>query len=318
MDLLGGYGSDDDSDASSHTSDVVAPSTVTSSYEHSQAKSESNQTNIPPPISGPTKKQRKLLSLGAVLPSEIFDKLVMMKQQAGNDEVSDDDEDDNRGTARLDDTFAAPKDNHSKRGRGACQDLLQKLKAAIPSQGGETTRTILPSTNVKSTEKLGEALLSTSYTTTKLQPGKKESPINIHSESAQVFQQNKPNLLSIKNLKTSTRPLRISAAPTVAESQVPPIMSYDNHYTTQSNSSQEVVSQSSTSKKMSKKEMERALRAGNFDSVLQDSSVTQYQQKLSQYQPIEEVDTELDSSDRIRHVAVGMYNPKVGKLIFFD
>lgn len=311
MDLLGGYGSDE-SDASSHNSNSAA----NDKQRPKSSISNRDQSILPTPVSGPcpSKKQRKLLSLGAVLPPEIFDKLVMMKQQAmdDDDEVSEGEEDEEDIVTKNAIETSMSKDNGKVKRGGACQDLLHKLKEAAPAQE-ETTVPSTSRNNSKPTpsEKLGDALMATSFTTTKVQRGKHKKLTNIHSQTLPIIQ--RPNKLNTIPNHMSARQHRVSAAPTVMTCALSRLdeVSAEKCFTPQHYEMHKEDNSKPT--KMSKKEMERALRAGKFESVLQDDSIKQYQQSLSEYQPGEEIDTEIDASHRIRHVAVGMYNPKLGK-----
>ena len=319
MDLLGGYGSGGSSDEENDNDD-----------DHQQYEGSPIKAALPIPSSKPatsntgpataSKKQRKLLSLGAVLPTEIFDRLVMLRQQDDEDENEDDEKD-----AMDSNKCEANVRSHKVKKSVGMQSLIDGLNAKLPSSSAGGTGAAEELKKEEQDEEkalpLGVELTRVSYSISsssikdKGKLVKNDHPLPVSKSQPQ--QQgyggiDRKSNICIRPMQASLG--RISAAPLVSNPNV------DNRNAIDLNKSTYVQHETSSQpvKAMSKKQMERALRQGNLQSVLQDSSMAQYQQRVSSFQP-SQADFEAgdqDPRDRIRHVSVGMYNPKVGDAVF--
>lgn len=323
MDLLGGYGSDSSSDAS----------TTKSPTDESKRKQSENVTTkaLAAPVQTTNKKKRKLLRLGAVLPSEIFDKLVDMQYGRADDDDDDDDYGENGSYNLMKDKRSVGADRS-----GACQDLLSKLKASAPKKHDDTDAALenrhsgeikeKPEKNskeMKQPEVLGEAFMKTTVVSIKR---KKGGIVDVHADA------DKKND-SVPQKKVATlNPARTSSIHSMARRSVisapslPNNGSANNEGTRLGNGGiyaypipdpheeeQVTTVKHAIPSKMSKKEIQRALREGNLD-VLKGQTVAQYEQRVSSFDPsAEDMETDYDAAHRIKHVAVGLYDPSLGK-----
>ena len=364
MDLLGGYGSDCDSSSSS----VSTPSQQQAPPQPPQPQHTTAAAAAKPqPLNTCTarsKKQRKLLSLNAVLPAEVFERLVRHQERdAGNADVSysSSEEEDAQNVVAA--AAAAAKEKNGLKGNrsvgssGACSQLLDQLnsKKMAPKKRQD-----------EAGQKLGAAFLSVTTTRTSKKRGDDgdNEVVDVHAvgickpsaaasspPQVKVIKGSKGAVVEPVDMPVSPSALQESSVPTapsttsravniVSSINSTPGLPYPtkHQYRTEksisknggedmNNSISAAAGPASTyvhnnmharipdaSKKMSRKEMQKALRAGNFDSVLNDDSVAKYQQTVSQYQAPDAADSSsYASADRVRHVAVGLYDPKEGK-----
>jgi len=327
MDLLGGYGSDSSSDAS-----TTKPPT-----DESKRKQGENVITkaLAAPVQTTNKKKRKLLRLGAVLPSEIFDKLVDMQYGRADDDDDDDDGEDGLTSNNLLNNKRSVGADRS----GACQDLLSKLKASAPKKHEDTDAALdsrnsvdvkeklnRSSNEIKQPEVLGEAFMKTTVLSMKR---KKGGIVDVHADAGK-----KNDSVPQKKI-TALNPARTSSIYSMARRNVISAPSLPNNGSANNEGTrlgsggiyaypipdphdeEEVATvKHAIPSKMSKKEIQRALREGNL-GVLKGQTVAQYEQRVSSFDPsAEDMETDYDAAHRIKHVAVGLYDPSLGK--YFD
>jgi len=318
MDLLGGYGSSDgDSDGSSSAS----------------VQSATGPAPPPPPPpaaaggGGISKKGRRLLSLGAVLPPEIFDRLVR-DEQGGSSSDSEQSAGsysnhgaggDNGGTSSTSKKKRAPKrktvgpagvglgGGSAVPPPGEMGDLLRELRSA-PSvgpaggeQGQNATKKKPPPPPRE--EKLGMAFMTVTTTVA----SKKDVGVeNIHTSrpvaglaaapSAEAAESTRGDDMNRKKPAFAAATRRaaapgvavprpgLSAAPSVrtgAAYAPPQQQQQQQQYQYQNNQRaqqqqyhQEPAMGAQQSRKKSRKELERSLRAGKFDALSDDARAT--------------------------------------------
>ena len=315
MDLLGGYGSSDgDSDGSS-----------------ASVQSATGPAPPPPPppaaaAGGISKKGRRLLSLGAVLPPEIFDRLARdeqggsssdSEQSAGSYAYSNGAGGNNGGTSSTSKKKRAPKrktvgpagvglgGGSAVPPPGEMGDLLRELRSA-PSVGpaggehGQNATKKKPPPPPRE-EKLGMAFMTVTTTVA----SKKDVGVeNIHASrpvaglaaapSAEAVESTRGDDMNRKKPAFAAATRRaaapgvavprpgLSAAPSVRTGAVyVPPQQQQQQYQYQNNQRaqqqqyhQEPAMGAQQSRKKSRKELERSLRAGKFDALGDDARAT--------------------------------------------
>ncbi|GAX20097.1 hypothetical protein FisN_18Lh035 [Fistulifera solaris] len=247
------------------------------------------------------RKARKLLSLAAVLSQSILDELT---QQRGNDDSSDDDE--------------RPQSKRRPVSKDGISNFLAELQAVRPGNYS------LPSNSkAKGTTDLGTAFLQTS---TVIQKG--NTVRNIHQEESTSTSNGETELPIraphvVKRLST-IRPV-IQAAPTIApESTVRPVVSIAPAVAMESmvaavpESSAESVTEphhtestqtnDDTNRKRSRRDMEKALRKGDFQTL----QVTHYVEQANPDAYVPDPETYAVPQHGIKVVPTAMYDPKAG------
>ena len=380
MDLLGGYGSSgsdgsdsDDSSVQSATGPALppAPAAAPAAAPSTTAPKAGGSGGTGGGIS---KKGRRLLSLGAVLPPEIFDRLTR-EQGGGGGDSSDSDAseyggsggnhagaggNDNQKKKRslqrqkgaTNTAAAASAGSHSESAPGEMGDFLRELRSAPsvgPGEGGQkvAASATAASNKPKEEEKLGMAFMSVTTTVT----SKKDVGVeDIHasrpsvgagatSSSARGDDVTKPAAAA-----SSSRPapapvpmvsaMRRAAAPVVAAprpglSAAPPVQSaayapqqqqYQNQHR---NQHQQAAMGAQQTRKKSRKDLERSLRAGNFDALGDDARATTVHQDDLDYTYGAYAPTEADLSEAAARTAAAnaakvgaaglrMYDPSAG------
>lgn len=230
-------------------------------------------------------KGKKVLALSAVLPQHILDRLTK------NDDFDSDDE---GGVQRKE----VPKKTTTKSGGKdeGLFSLLSELKSAKPAQA----------TSSSSTTKMGAAFLSVTETSVK------GGVRNIHGEEAEVVVEAPARKMAPP---VSAAP-RVSAAPPPRQrmvqeepQQLPPsaVPAYQPH-------AEPTAPPSHQSRKRSRKDIERELRQGNFDAVVDQSSVVTIQQ-ASPDSFIPQPETYAVPQHGIKVATTAMYDPSQGAAV---
>jgi hypothetical protein len=300
MDLLAGYSSSDDDDE--------------------EKEKESTNTSTAPPAPAISQRSKRMISLAAVLPRHIFDQLTESQVKGKNDDNDYDDDSDSdfddekaRDASKLTapNTSAPSLSSSSQRDVGL-SSLLSALHAAptnkpIFQPKANTTNTIAMNTI---SEPLGAAFLATETSVTRR--SKQEQSEDTNSMIQDIHQ-----ISSIPSSTTPSKP-RVSvmaaprlrnAAPAAAQANdhnihtamfppppppppPPPLSSTAFTTTTFHNSLDENPAANATTRKRSRKELERALRQGQLDHVLEhvtlDASSEQYVNDHTNFMPAPE------------------------------
>ena len=288
MDLLGGYGSDDAS--SSDESDSSSSSSPAASSIRDNSR-------------GATKRHgKKLVSLHAVLPTHILDQLT----KGGMDDSDDEEVAPSRPAAQDTKRHAvvAGKDE-------GLSSFLSELKSAPTTTflGGGSTPNKKPSS-----EPLGQAFTTTKVVVSKTQT---EAVMDVHAKQVAVGSEKqevaapvaaKPPRPTVSVPRPGVRCPVVSAPTTTVDDNVPrqqvPVVS---NYQPQEEPKKV---DARIAKKRSRKEMEKALRAGNLDAV-EDAGMTTLEAEAQTYTPQEET-YRVPSSGIVKSASVKMYDPKAG------
>jgi hypothetical protein len=250
------------------------------------------------------RKARKLLSLAAVLPQSILEELT---QQRGNDSSDEDDE-------------RPPSSKSRPVSKDGISNFLAELQAVRPTSV-PGNHSLSRSNRVTTTSDLGTAFLQT---TTVVQKG--STIRNIHQEESSP----KNDLLAepsirapVKRLST-IRPVVESAPAIDLESSVRPAVSTapavamgstisaapdtsatqmtEPHYT------EFTPTNDDTNRKRSRREMEKALRNGDFQTL----QVTHYVEQANPDAYVPDPETYAVPQHGIKVVPTAMYDPKAG------
>ena len=404
MDLLGGYGSSsgsdgsdgsdsDDSSVQSATGPALPPAPAAAPAAAPSTTAPKASGGVGGTGGGISKKGRRLLSLGAVLPPEIFDRLTR-EQGGGGGDSSDSDAseyggsggnhagaggNDNQKKKRslqrqkgaTNTAAAASAGSHSESAPGEMGDFLRELRSAPsvgPGEGGQkvAASATAASNKPKEEEKLGMAFMSVTTTVT----SKKDVGVeDIHASRPSVGGEAASSSASGDDLKkpataaASTAPtpapapvpmvstIRRAAAPVVAVPRpgltaAPPVhgaayapqqqryqhqqqqqqYQYQNQQQQQQQQQhaqqhQQAAMGAQQSRKKSRKDLERSLRAGNFDALGDDARATTVHQDDLDYGAY--APTEADLSEAAARTAAAnaakagaaglrMYDPSAG------
>lgn len=404
MDLLGGYGSSgsdgsdsDDSSVQSATGPALppAPAAAPDAAPAASSTAPNKAGGAGRTSGGISKKGRRLLSLGAVLPPEIFDRLTR-EQGGGGGDSSDSDESEYGGNGNNgaggdnnnnDDVSDNPKKKRSLKrpedstttassaadrdvgsAPGEMGDFLRELRSAPsvgPGDDGQAASARSTNTAAASKpkeEKLGMAFMSVTTTVT----SKKDVGVeDIHASRPSVGVEAASGSASSDDVKkppaaaSSTAPppapapapvpmvstIRRAAAPLVAVPRpgltaAPPVQSaayapqqqqcqhqhqyrYQNQqqHQHQQHHQQAAMMGAQQSRKKSRKDLERSLRAGNFDALGDDARATTVHQDDLDYGAY--APTEADLSEAAARTAAAnaakagpaglrMYDPSAG------
>ena len=333
MDLLQGYGSSSDSDNDS----VVSSSNVPSSAPQNQPATTNNNRNIQL-SSTKTKRGKRILSLGAVLPPEIFDRLTRTADADDSSTSSFEDGDDDkrvmgskkRKRAKDGDEIESSS-NHSKNNRNGADrtelnSFLSELRSApMEKKDGNDAKSKHKSQNTPNkNEKLGMAFMS--YTETK---HNSNEVVDVHAV--------KPT--STDDAKTQQKPSfsRISTAAPVVMPQYPSTTSYTTNIPeyhvpqepqlqinapTQSNAiynNNHDTSKTTVKSRKQRREEERALRSGAAFQNTSSVATEIHQPSPTEFAPTAHAAAIASRAARFRGVGSGvggsnisMYDPKAG------
>ena len=370
MDLLGGYGSsgsdgsdsDDDSSVQSATGPALPPAPA--------AAPAAAPSTTAPKAGGPggtgggiSKKGRRLLSLGAVLPPEIFDRLTR-EQGGGGGDSSDSDASEYGGNGGNDDGGSdnQKKKRSLKRQKGATNtaasvsarsdvgstpgemgDFLRELRSAPsvgPGEGGQKVAASATSASnePKEKEKLGMAFMSVMTTVTSkkdvgvedIHAGRPSVGAGAASSSASGDDLKKPAadpspsstaptpapapVPMVPTMRRAAAPVvavprpGLTAAPTVHGAAYAPqqqqYQQQQQQYQYQNQQQQHQHAQqhqqaamgAQQSRKKSRKDLERSLRAGNFDALGDDARATTVHQDDLDYGAYAPTETDLSEA----------------------
>lgn len=305
MDLLGGYGSDESSE-SGCIGGAQLPSTTAPAPSLRQG---------PASIS---KRGKKLISLHAVLPAHILERLTK--------EAGDDSDDDEPASAPLVET----KPSHpAKRGTDAGLTSLLSELGSIP-QNAVTCDKSSAKAPFKS-EIMGHSFLQVK--TSILSKAKQAEIVNVHKPNVETVgdgedmdevTRQKPSTLSSSTVPMSTRQWNgnvLKSSPELGLQQrtaahvstTGPSDMYNTASDPFNQSEQMVRSMDShLSKKRSRREIEKALRSGDLDSVGDSVNVYTLDGASNVYAPEKEAFTTQKGSG-VRIAPVAMYDTKAGK-----
>lgn len=296
--------------------DLLDDSSSTSSLEEEE---EDRVTIIQPnntdkPSEPVTRKARKILSLAAVLPQKILEELTQSQVQGDNQDSSEDEDNDDEDRNR------SRKRPISKDG---ISNFLSDLKSVRPAvQGNVLTRESRASRTIS--QPLGAAFLQT---TTVVQKG--NAVRNIHEENSLLetnqkedektgdcsFRSESQFDTTIKRL-SSIRPV-VQSAPRVTDGLDSSLSAATPDWSGMSTSASNRIEPPSmhaddpheANRKRSRREMENALRKGDFQQL--DGNVTH----LEQARPdsfVPDPETYAVPHHGIRVVPTAMYDPKAG------
>lgn len=370
MDLLGGYGSgseSDDSEASSNRSSDVK-SNITNT----------NETSVNSNIPTVSKQKRRLLSLNAVLPSDIFQRLTRPPNQL--DDSSDEEDGDyntksSNANNRKKKTETVSKNNnrHNNAKKNHVQSLLQGLKDSKLQNNKTKLQSSISSNNkVKNDEKSTNDADKMGFAFTNVvsvvRTSKKDMVVNsVHDQpritssvKANVSSNSFSNITTNENSSTEdltqSKPLQqedqklyqhtntnnapmammasslkrhhvVSAAPRQQRSSIPTEFSnYSSNYTQapphQNAPSNDASSHNNTATKMSKRDMQRALRAGKFHDVVDNNMsgsgglISDIHQAVNTYAPSESTravtNARQAASSITNTISSEIYDPKTG------
>ena len=209
MDLLQGYGSSDsDNDSVSSNVQSSAPQN-----QPETAKAKLTSINVRNSQLSTTKRGKRVLSLGAVLPPEIFDRLTRTADADDSSTSSLEDGDDKRGGSKkrkrakdgdvIESSCKHSKNNRNGVDRTELNSFLSELRSApMEKKDGRDTKSKSNSQNNKS-EKLGMAFMS--YTETK---HNSNEVVDVHAvkptSAGDVNSQEKPATSSVSFARIST------------------------------------------------------------------------------------------------------------------
>lgn len=259
MDLLGGYGSD--SEDSSSIEDNAVPVSSVKKESIPQNKSSTKES----------KKGKRLLQLNAILPQAIFERLSRPEEDSDSD--SDSPVQQSRRIPKKSSFPSSSSNNHENNFFGS---LLDDLKSVAPTTTTKTT----PTTLLVSEEKMGMAFQTTS--SVKRKKTKAVEVVNIHDttttiddnhqdDDEQTIESSHDNSRMDQKTKIEQSKIRISAAPPINSKSGndaihPPTIPLNNDNIQRGNDGVEKRQPA-----MSKREMEKALRAGNLNLIHQSA-----------------------------------------------
>ena len=294
MDLLGGYGSDDSDDSLASDS----PKLPVQSDAINSKRQESKEVQV-------SKKGKKLLRLNAVLPPEILDRLT---KGAASDTDSDDDGDENPTLNKREGKNAIKKKDITI-GLGSSSAADNELNSLLTDLSGFTPSAVVKKGEEKE-EKLGMAFMTVSTSGSRKKRNAPSDVVDIHQSSKKIVvedvdsdsedetpSQNKSLRQAEEKDKTEPlfpskpsspirrtvprppsglsvgmkRPINATPMPSNYNSSLISSAASEETNRAQQNEQEEVRP---PQKKRSKKEIEKALRAGNLDSV------NEYTQKI--------------------------------------
>lgn len=314
MDLLGGYGSDDASSSGDEDTTPAGPRSSVSPYQPHSSTVASLKSSEPVEGSRRTRGKR-LVSLHAVLPPHILDQLTKGVATGGLD--SDEEEEEVASRPIQDSKRHATVIGKDE----GLSSFLSELKSA-------PTTTFLGGGAVEkkpaSLEPLGQAFTTTQ--TVVVSRTKNDEVMDVHAKqpepalqakymvsettpkpSAHVARPAAPrpsSSVSVPRPGMSSRPIVSAPLPTMTTEQPRQQFAQYQHepYEEESKIDPRIV------KKRSRKEMEKALRAGNLDAL---QGVATVEAEASVYVPQEET-YRVPTSGITKVAPVSMYDPKAG------
>mmetsp|Transcript_6538 Transcript_6538/g.9898 ORF Transcript_6538/g.9898 Transcript_6538/m.9898 type:complete len:412 (-) Transcript_6538:236-1471(-) len=353
MDLLGGYGSDSSAASSTSSKEDSAPTptpaaTTNTTNIKSKPQPKKKQQRI-------TKKGRKLISLNAVLPPAIFERLA---RHADDDHASDSSDEEETLFAKKPTTTTKNK-NPKKVIKGKDQDLNDMLRELQSAPVLTTTAALSSSSSdtpkKKEKETLGMAFFNVKTTST---TAKEQEVVDVHASSTATGKITEHEDMK-QNVKSSSAPApparatnitstiprpttntirkpssSIQAAPglnrTINTAATNNSTTYNNYNEAEEqhpndNNDESEQTTSKKRKRSTRKELDRALRSGDFSSMSNSNSQTmtthEQSQTISNYIPSTEQMTATNiRSAEIQSLSGGggarqvkMYDPKTGQ-----
>ena len=322
MDLLGGYGSDDTSSSSDEDTTPAAPPSTVSPY-HPPSSAVASLNSSEPVESSRRTRGKRLVSLHAVLPPHILNQLTKGAASGGMDSDEEEEEVANRPTQDSKrHTTVIGKDE-------GLSSFLSELKSAPTTtfRGGGAAEK-----KPSSSEPLGRAFTTTQ--TVVVSRTKGEEVMDVHAKQPEPALQSNHSE-SERDPETTTKPLAYAgrpAAPRPSSSVNVPRPGTSSHPivsaplpaplpTMMTEQPRQQFSQYQLepdeeeskidprlAKKRSRKEMEKALRAGNLDAL---QGVATVEAEASVYIPQEET-YRVPTSGITKVAPVSMYDPKAG------
>jgi hypothetical protein len=306
MDLLSGYGSSSDEEETG-----TATATAAQVAENDSKVMTSSMRIQPETLTSKSqRKGRKILSLAAVLPQHIVDQL-MKSQVQGDGDNSSDEEDEKRaatGTAKQAVTHSGARDQ-------GISSLLSELSAARPSTGSVTTGS-KKKESTPQRERMGAAFLQ-----------KRSVVVDAENEVRDIHRKEEESYVqepSTEQETSSTVPppptpavssFRRAAAPSVRIKNPAPVVTAAPVAPPQFSQQQQdelPPPDDRAARKRSRREMERALRRGDFSAALQGN---EHVASVDQAQPdafTPEPETYAIPQHGIKVVPTAMYDPSAG------
>ena len=286
MDLLGAYGSDSDDSSIEEQTSLPVSSVKKDSIVHNN---DSNNKE--------TKKGKRLLQLNAILPQTIFERLSRPEEDSDSENENDSSvfQRSKRIPQKKSPFTSSSSSNQENNFFGSLLDDLKSVAPTLSSSSSSTTTTSLFKTsNDEKEEKIGMAL----QTTSSVKRSKKTNSaridvVNVHdkittlssdeSHNEQTIEEEEPTSPTRMRIQTSRRriekpKLRISAAPPIisklGHDAIHPPATREIDDETNNNTvalNDESQSENNRQPTMSKREMEKALRAGNINLIHQSA-----------------------------------------------
>lgn len=337
MDLLGGYGSEG-SDSESES-------------EAASGAQQPKQLPKPLPNTSISKRSKKLVSLHAVLPPHILQRLT----NDGNANQSDSDDDDQQNQKQKphsakSNTNTQTHDKPPKRGADqGLTSLLTELGSVGKTAANDNANAkYKQGQKPKAKDKMGHAFLQTQTTTTRTKTN--EAHVHVHAPVVDIHAQthvetvqesdddHESHITEAKStairretpapprprprLQTQVpRPNMFPGRPKTAPPQYAgrsTIEKQQNHHANYSGMDEpqdqaHVAVDDRTTRKRSRKEMERALRSGNMSAVDGHGNVQTFDSQQHVYMPEDSATTAPNQGTGVRVAPVAMYDTKAGK-----
>jgi hypothetical protein len=313
MDLLNGYGSSsDEEEAGSATAAQVA--------ENDSKVTSSTRTQPETLTTKSQRKGRKILSLAAVLPQHILDQLTKSQVQGDGDNSSDEEDEKRAATAKA--------STHSGARDQGISSFLSDLSAVRPSTGSVATGS-KKKKSAPQRERMGAAFLQKSSVVVEtenevrdIHRKKEESYVEEPSMEQEPSTEQEPSMEQepSSTAPPSTKPaassFRRAAAPSVRTKNPAPVVTAapvaPSQFSQPQHDEQPPPDDRATCKR-SRREMERALRRGDFSVALQGN---EHVASVAQAQPdayTPEPETYAIPQHGIKVVPTAMYDPSAGQ-----
>lgn len=332
MDLLGNYSSSSDDDDDNSSASERSKSPPTPIVKKSPLQHGTLPTAMPSPkkmgaVKGnakstvTNKRGKKLISLHSVLPPHILEQLTKSETTGSFEDSSDEEEDDKKKTAssaKKTDSKAASKDEGianflSALGSAKTNGVLQKSTSTKTGEKG------------KAPGKLGSAFVSVTTTTTTrtkkdgtqsttVTEGRRTPTQESDATSGGSPSHYKPLSLSPRTAFQPFRTPGVAAAPLVPAARAPtqPSASYQPAVPHQPSPEMNEPASFGGNAKMKKRQLQKALRAGNFDQVAAAGGNLTNLEQAGPTDYVPNPETYAVPKHGVKVVATQMYNPKVG------
>ena len=319
MDLLGGYGSDDTTSSSDEDATPAAPPPSTVSPFQPPLSAVASLKSSEPVESSRRTRGKRLVSLHAVLPPYIFDQLTKDAATEGMDSDEEEEEAASQPTQDL--------KRHSTvigKDEGLSSFLSELKSAPTTTFKGDGTAKKKPS----SSGPLGRAFTTTQ--TVVVSRTKNEEVVDVHAKQSEPAlhsndsvsegdAQTTPKQSAYTSRPAAPQPLSSASVPRpdmsshpIVSPRLPTMLTEQprqpsSQYQPEPDEEEPKIDPR-LAKKRSRKEMEKALRAGNLDAL---HGVATVEAEASVYVPQEET-YRVVTSGITRVAPVGMYDPKAG------